>query len=149
MKKLKNKKTGEIGELQTTEKHYAVVVGNGTANCNVKLYCSLAKLNESWEDYEKPIQVYIEGIQNVFMSGGRVYIDYATAKEAELAVRKLKAWKRLKDKGFKFLGVKGLDYAIEFGVNPPYTHIIFDEYTATEEQKEFYNDLILLFGGEE
>lgn len=102
MKKLKNKKTGEIGELQTTEKHYAVVVGNGTANCNVKLYCSLAKLNESWEDYEKPIQVYIEGIQNVFMSGGRVYIDYATAKEAELAVRKLKAWKRLKDKGFKF-----------------------------------------------
>lgn len=48
------------------------------------------------------IQVYIEGIQEVHSGGGRVFIDYATAKEAEQAVRKLKAWKRLKDKGFRF-----------------------------------------------
>jgi hypothetical protein len=74
---------------------------------------------------------------------------FESKEEAEKAVEKLKAWKRLKDKGFKFLGVKGLDYAIDFEVNPPYTHITFDEYTATEEQKEFYNDLMMLFGGEE
>ena len=74
---------------------------------------------------------------------------FDTKEEAEKAVEKLKAWKRLKDKGFGFLGIHGMSYAIDFEINPPYTHITFNEYTATEDQKEFYNDLQLLFGGEE
>ena len=52
--KLRNKKTGEIGELQITEKHCAVAVGNGTASCGMEIYSSLAKLNQEWEDYEEP-----------------------------------------------------------------------------------------------
>lgn len=47
---LKNKKTGEIGELQITEKHCAVAVGNGTTNCGIEIYSSLAGLNEEWTD---------------------------------------------------------------------------------------------------
>lgn len=114
--KLRNKKTGEIGELQITEKHCVVVVGNGTADCNVKLYCTLDKLNEEWEDYEEPKEPKKYWFIN---SGGGTASYYEedeepedteackeignyfdTREEAEKAVEKLKAWKRLKDKGF-------------------------------------------------
>ena len=41
---------------------------------------------------------------------------FETKEEAELAVRKLKAWKRLKDKGFRFTawygGIKDIDWEI-------------------------------------
>lgn len=146
--RLRNKKTGEIGELQITEKHCAVVVGNGTANCNVKLYCTLDKLNEEWEDApEEAIQVHIEGIQNVYMGGGRVYIDYASAQEAEKAVRKLKAWKRLEDKGFR---PKMWEWEYIYDDNISGELIIkahIDD--ATDSDGKYTKDLDLLFGGEE
>lgn len=50
--RLKNKETGEIGELQITEKHCAVAVGNGTASCGIEIYSSLAELNAEWCDVE-------------------------------------------------------------------------------------------------
>ena len=149
--KLLNKKTGEIGELQTTEKHYAVVVGNGTANCNVKVYCSLAKLNENWEDYEEPKEYWYIDINGEIMSDNveddtvkvmrEVGNYFDTREQAEQAVEKLKAWKRLKDIGYNFDGwfVKSAssngDYLL--------ISLYIKDCTGCEEL------LDLLFGGEE
>ena len=68
----------------------------------------------------------------------RAEIDncFGTAEEAEKAVEKLKAWKRLKDKGFRFDNF--VRDAIYFNLD--------------EEQiqnKSILKDLDLLFGGEE
>jgi hypothetical protein len=110
--RLKNKRTGEIGELQVTEKHCAVAVGNGTANCGVEIYSSLARLYEDWEDYEEPkgfwsisgdatIEHYDRLSENDHCKEIGNYFE--TKEEAEKAVEKLKAFKRLRDKGFKFI----------------------------------------------
>ena len=147
--KLKNKKTGEIAELCSKQQFYEdkthlfLDTKNGR-----QYYHSLAELNAEWEDApEEAIQVYLEGIQEVHSEGGRVFIDYATAKEAELAVRKFKAWKRLKDKGFRFTltpGVGSLDitpgkFQIEINADMPAKWFTCD---AVQE------DLDICFGGE-
>lgn len=136
--KLKNKKTEEIIEFDAILP-VKDVAGDSVAHLE---YNSLAELNAEWEDYEEPIQVHIEGIQRVFMNGcGRVFIDYATAKEAELAVRKLKAWKRLKDFGCGFMLD---DYFTVKLVGPDARKI-----TSAKEQKSLSDSYKLLFGGEE
>ena len=98
--KLKNKKTGEIVEA---------------TDFNIMSdYNSLAELNEEWEDYEEPITYYYISDFGAIREGdvGKFVEDeiarkeignyFETPEEAEKAVEKLKAWKRLKDKGFKF-----------------------------------------------
>lgn len=117
--KLRNKKTGEIGELQITEKHCAVSVGNGTASCGIEIYSSLAELNEEWEDYEEPKEYWyiddfgrtqfssevldeVEGRPNNWMIRKLFGNYFETKEEAKKAVEKLKAWKRLRDRGFEF-----------------------------------------------
>lgn len=154
MKKLKNKETGEIGELQITEKHYAVVVGNGTANCYVKMYCSLTKLNEEWEDYyEEPKEYWHIGYDGkVFPIGDHGGVEamkqignyFETREEAEKAVEKLKAWKRLKDDGLKIR-----KYELNGGTdrNGCFTG---DICLTLDISKPVYEDILqLLFGGEE
>ena len=101
--KLRNKQTGEIIETVIVDHgaEWEIEIRNVYTNEDARIYNSLAELNADWEDAPE------EAIQNVFMGGcGRVYIDYATAKEAEKAVEKLKAWKRLRDNGFKIKGWK-------------------------------------------
>lgn len=80
--KLRNKKTGEIIDLS---KGSITDVGYGSSiqlqaldryNKPIWNYNSLAELNEVWEDYEEPKDLWI--------------ID------AEKAVKKLEVWKRLK-----------------------------------------------------
>lgn len=67
------------------------------------------------------------------------YFD--TREEAEKAVEKLKAWKRLKDNGFKFESMDGLHYTIYYDEGKSYeTH---------EQCEQAKLDLELLFGGEE
>lgn len=63
------------------------------------------------------------------------YFD--TREEAELAIRKLKAWKRLKDKGFRFNGWNGT----KVGSNISYISEVYYEGWA--------DDMDLIFGGEE
>ena len=170
--KLRNKKNGEIKRVEFLAGYQnddGTEIGFRVADTlDVYSYTSISELNAEWEDYEESkdnnywyiddfgrIQFSselldeVDGKPNNWMARKLFGNYFETEEEAELAVRKLKAWKRLKDKGFRFFGVRGLDYAIDFEVNPPYSHITFDEYTATEEQNEFYNDLMLLFGGEE
>ena len=61
---------------------------------------------------------------------------FGTKEEAEKAVKKLKAWKRLKDKGFRFKCCD--DYHIDYELT--------GRCVWTDETEA---DLDLLFGGEE
>lgn len=62
---------------------------------------------------------------------------FDTIEEAEKAVEKLKAWKRLKDKGFRFNGWSGT----QMGSDISYIREVYYEGCT--------DDMDLLFGGEE
>ena len=125
--KLRNKKTGEIKEVIVGG--YPVTcktkmwecsemdVNEETGYKSLGTYSSLAELNEEWEDYDEPKDFYfiqadgdIHLVQcktpkyqlKKFKSVGNYF---ETKEEAEKALEKLKAWKRLKDKGFRFTGI--------------------------------------------
>ena len=157
--KLRNKKTGEIKEVivggypVTGEtkmwKCSEMDANEETGYKSLGTYTSLAKLNEVWEDYEEPKEYWCidwtepDGIYRT------VYKDewddfnkeignyFETKEEAEKAVEKLKAVKRLKDKGFVLSG----EVCDEFFCIDMYMR--FDE-----ETKSMRKDLDLLFGGE-
>ena len=132
--KLRNKKTGEI----VPASNIAVGIGN-----DGKWYDSLAELNEEWEDYKEP-KSGIEGIRLNDMIAGRhiVEIDFTEVKQAEKVVEKLKAFKRLKDKGISFKG-KVIDkkWYIEVKSDP--------EQRCFDEACDVWDDIMLIFGGEE
>ena len=107
--KLRNRKTGEIGGLSTSAgSTYVVLDDNGVALGN---YRTLKELCSEWGDYEEPKEHWeILAMGNVIkMTDAGTYElqqeignYFETKEEAEKAVEKLKAWKRLKDKGFRF-----------------------------------------------
>ena len=155
MKLLQNKSTGEIGCLvcsfgKTPEKITVVEYIGGKRGSRVWYYNSLAELNEEWEDYEEPkwLRDYwfidscggINKQESDILGVNRREIGnyFNTKEEAEKAVEKLKAWKRLKDRGFKFK-----DFIREDACN------ITISVTCDECWSEIYDDLDLLFGGEE
>lgn len=136
--KLKNKKTGEITDYKDFE--YDLL----------STYSSLAELNEEWEDYEEPKGWwYIDCNGEVFRgeNADKEHTEehksignyYTSSKEAEKAVEKLKAWKRLKDKGFRFVGRSIRDLTITYS---------FDNYDEPDIP-QMNKDLDLLFGDEE
>ena len=142
---LKNKKTGEIVEF-----NQAWLVDNNNISMRID---SLSELNEDWEDYEE--DKYYWAITGIKHDGGITKMknkhndmtafdksigNYFSSREgAEQAVEKLKAWKRLKDKGFRFVKWKCENRKLWIGFE-------FDnEAWATETEP----DLDLLFGGEE
>lgn len=118
--KLKNKKTGGIVEFRYLQSdHVAPLVLTTYENDMPRMYSydSLAELNEEWEDYEEPKEYYAIDLQGDIIRWARHSWDekttnkikeignyFETKEEAEKAVEKLKAWKRLKDKGFRFVG---------------------------------------------
>ena len=142
--KLRNKKTGKVIEWSN--------------NTDGVFPNTLAELNEEWEDYEepKPQVVYyidrdgeivpyknVEYPKRVFDTEQNKAIGnyFETKEEAEKAVEELKAWKRLKDKGFKFAGWEEMRYDEEentAGMN------IYGEMPIGE----FTTELDILFGGE-
>ena len=155
--KLRNKKTGEIGNLvlninPNRESYSVLSTENGDTICGnlvVADYDTLAELNEEWEDCEEPKEYW-------FMDyGGRIKAMndsndeedvarkeignyFETREEAELAVRKLKAWKRLKDKGFRFEGYDNISSISRWRFE-----------LVDSSEYEVQKDLDLLFGGEE
>lgn len=165
--KLRNKKTGEIIEtdyelsvsIPNDEKFY----GNNTYT-EIKGYSSIKDLLEDWEDYEEPDERWyineenepqrvgfgdpIEDIENLEEIG----LLFKTEEEAERAVDKLKAWKRLKDKGFKFEGIKE-DYTRILQEQKPFRtgkrYLQFNKSEDEDWMKENWNDLSLLFSEEE
>ena len=151
--KLRNKKTGEIAEQVWWDNEVDELCINGN---KMNFYNSLSELNEEWEDYEEPKKYwYIYGdsaqsgdVGDILEDGFRQTGNYFdTREEAEKAVEKLKAWKRLKDKGFRFNGVTPMEYFIRFTYDKP--RQILDNQQYPEVAQQFNKDLDLLFGGEE
>ena len=120
--KLKNKKTGEVAEVT------GIFNRNDKPDFVIDSYNSLAELNKEWEDYEEPKTFwYLDemGVIKEFPSDMMDYkgiIDnykkignyFETEEEAERAVEKLKAWKRLEDKGFRFKTYSPINMNISF-----------------------------------
>ena len=147
--KLKNKKTGEIGWLYcdhiSIPKKMTVFSEDKDLSANHWDYKSLAELNEEWEDYEEPKEHWTIGHDGAIfkLSEWENQKDheeignyFETKEEAEKAVERLKAFKRLKDKGFRFI-----DH-IDRDSGQGMTRYEWDGYVNGE-------DLDLLFGGEE
>ena len=139
--KLINRKTNELA-----------CFGDGIVDLR-KLGCkNVAEMIEAgWEDYEEPKEYWYIGadgsiVQNAkpdfinhLLDGLKSVGNYfETKEEAEKAVEKLKAWKRLKDNGFEFTGWnRHPDYLGDFRITAN------DEWTCDDK------DLNLIFGGEE
>lgn len=164
--RLKNKKTGEIGYpyFQNWKNISCTIVDENAIQ--IAKYTSLAELNAEWEDYEEPKEYwYICSTRNyevtkVVLDEGtdfdRVQKDkeignyFETIEEAELAVEKLKAWKRLKDRNLRF----NLNYSTG-GATINHKDVImcwieayFDD-KWEEDNMKAEEDLDLLLGGEE
>ena len=144
--KLRNKRTGEI--IEVLAKISFIKRNDNFIDSEINTFDSLTKLNEEWEDYQEPKKWY-----SIDMCGKVCEWDaecwakeqkdsmkaignyFETREEAEKAMEKLKAWKRLKDKGFRFtghfLGTEGLNIHYECNMN-----------------NDISDDLDLLFGGD-
>lgn len=118
---------------------------------------TLKGMNEMFEGYEEPkalgwrIDEYNdpEEIGFGFSLEELEYLKeigllFKTKEETEKAVEKLKAWKRLKDKGFRFEDFEETDRG-KLGDFTIYAHI---EPDYLQKYDEFDDDLYLLFGGE-
>ena len=73
---------------------------------------------------------------------------FDTKEEAEKAAEKLKAWKRLKELGFRFIG-KTCEYKSDKHFGSVFFETSGDILNIYDDNVEFYDDLNLLFGGEE
>lgn len=154
--KLRNKKTGEIVELTTKRLN----INSGSKNYG---FSSLAELNAEWEDYKEPFSTSFYTIVDgkikycIFYSKrvagcpddawayfgdyGResikqlkeVGLYFETKEEAEKAVEKLKAWRRLRGLGlFRWGSLNEVKAACD------YRHYVGIE-----------RDFEIVFGGEE
>ena len=105
--KLKNKQTGEIVELKVAVNGDLAITKDDEI---IGIYSSLAELNEEWEDCEPEEGWWYIGtnayeIHTTNSSLRNIERDkeignyFETKEEAEKAVEKLKAWKRLKEAG--------------------------------------------------
>ena len=111
--KLRNKKTGEIGYFCFANWNDPVLIIMDNDGVQLAKYTSLAELSAEWEDApEEPkdywyINTILNRVDSNYMDSRDVEDDKAignyflSREEAEKAVEKLKAWKRLKDKGLE------------------------------------------------
>lgn len=135
--KLKNKKTGEIKELPDG------------------LFCgdNLKRICEEWEDYEEPKEYWymsnrgdircIDDEDTDWDNDRKLIGNYfETREEAEKAVERLRAWKRLKDKGVSF-EAKVIDskWYLEPKAEP--------QQRTFDESHDLFKDIMFIFGGEE
>lgn len=153
-KKLRNKKTGEIGELHfepDKEYHFTVATEDPA---DVMIYKKLADLYADWEDYKEPKLFYVVDLDGEILPSDfedetiekakELGNYFETEEEAEKAVECLRAWKRLKDMGFKIKGIRYRNYKnyIEWDISQKVSD---DHFTG-----ENFNDALhLLFRGEE
>lgn len=143
--KLRNKKTGEIATLTlSTNGEDMIIMGND-------MLAHITKLSElkDYEDYGEAKEYWYIGIDGGVYKKEYGYFNEAqdnignrfeTEEEAEKAVEKLKAWKRLKDKGFKFRWIDKESGNIKYA---------FYVDSSDEINRFDYKDLDLLFGGKE
>lgn len=158
--KLRNKKTGEVVDRIWWDAEVDKVCIDGEC---MNFYCSLAELNEEWEDYEEPKELEgysIDTFGDILPTNNRHNVDlrrliqigntFETEEEAEKAVLKLRAWKRLKDKGFRFVCYeRRSDWAMLPEVKALKNFIDITAYLPKDKIEEMKADLDFLFGGEE
>lgn len=143
--RLRNKRTGEIVSLEGE-----LLFDNEVML--LKQYSSLAELNEEWEDVPEEPKTHwmidtsvLEPVREI--AGNPYEIDkeignwFSTKEEAELAVEKLKARKRLKDKGFRFNR-----WTIPERPKTPHIKLVIE---AEMDVPDSPYDLDTCFGGEE
>ena len=142
--KLKNKKTGEIVELLGISRKgdRTFVQFEDEKGVFKGEYSSLAELNAEWEDYEEPkgsaLDLMILTLTNFIENEPDE--DKVDLEECKQMLEKIKAWKRLKDKEFEFVGCcKDNTINFEFVGHP----------LSYDEAEEAEQDLAFLFGGEE
>lgn len=157
--KLRNKKTGEIIEEYIIETASAIdanlILQDNDTNKHYQ-YNSFDEFCAEWEDYEEPKDIWWldnEGRVNhasgdfsdSFRKNRKIGNYFLSREEAEKAVEKLKAWKRLKDKGFRFDGAEVFrEGLLEIdGVLPAFKG------ADSAERLKIIDDLRLLFGKEE
>lgn len=153
--RLKNKKTGEIRNAED------VIIENLKKNGSTLNAISIDEIRNEWEDYEESkeywcisqwggivqrrrlIPIHDEDMEAEHKKIGNYF---PSKEEAEKAVEKLKAWKRLKDKGFRF------------DLSPALGHCDDKKFDisiiGTMPAKWWYNDKVVddihyIFGGEE
>lgn len=150
--KLRNKKTGGIGYFCFANWNDPVLIIMDKDGVQLAKYTSLAELNEEWEDapeepkefwyineFGTPTKADFVGRETLYDKCRKNFGNYfGTKEEAEQAVEKLKAWKRLKDKGMRMYSFK-----------KEKTGIDLDFYTLTILAPRDKDSLDLLFGGEE
>lgn len=146
--KIRNKNTGETGYLLLINWYEPELIVMDEDGVQLGKYSSLAEFNKEWEDYEEPKEFYVVDLDGEILPSDfedkttkkskELGNYFETKEEAEKAVEKLKAWKRLKDKGFRFTNWK-CSGKIEF---------TFDNYIDKSIRTESaVDDLDLLFGG--
>ena len=127
---LKNKKTGQEGNFIINKDHFECV----DLDC-VPFYFSLSELLNEWEDAPSTIwyithdgSIHSADIGNSWTREKTICNYFETREEAEKAVKKLKAWKRLKDSGLKFKGWNKSNYDRTFCINAVIEHdvVAFD-----------------------
>lgn len=137
--RLRNKKTGEIASFEGFDARGKLVVPKRD-NCYHNSFDELRKEREGYGYWYITdigcIGREIESKQNELRK--RCGNHFETKEEAEKTVEKLKAWKRLRDKGFKFYRYEVVDGTIRWNMD-----------LNGSVPKEVYKDLDLLFGGEE
>ena len=121
--KLRNKRTGEIGNLvfninPNRESYSVLSTENGDTVCGnlvIADYDSLAELNAEWEDYKEPKVAYWIDSQGDICVFSDTEVDdwtkekqignyFDTEEEAKKAVEKLKALAEAKEDGLKIKG---------------------------------------------
>ena len=153
--KLRNKISGNIlNEVRSSMTYKDNIRLYDETSDKYYSYNSLAELNEEWEDYEEPKDFWFiiacEPTEPL-LCDKKVAIEtmkqignyFGTREEAEKAVEKLKAWKRLKDNGL----------VIKKWSHTPDMHLTTGSFLKIEgfipAIMKNMKDLDLLFGDEE
>lgn len=152
MKKIRSKlHPTKIGVIKTFSLSPNDEIGEIAVECSgcTYYYNNLAELCEKWEDYEEPKKTWFidaygsvrdrEAMTLVVGWDNKPIFEFETKEEAEKAVEKLKAWKRMKKCGLRFWDLDTVHLKIGYS---------FENYTK-EDIPQLKKDLALIFGGEE
>lgn len=136
--KLRNKKTGEIGYpyFQNWKEITCVIVDENAIQ--IAEYTSLAELNAEWEDYED------DDLSKIIDWIDKGLVGEILPISVNDFVEKLKAWKLLKDMGFKIEGIR-------YRNNKSYIEWTISQKVRDDHfMSEAFNEALhLLFGGED
>lgn len=150
---------GEVVEAKVTtyynENKVVVMADKARGGVSRFEYNSIKDFTDHWEDAPKESKEYWTvdcgmaikytwfGLEHD-RAAEAVGLKFDTKEECERSIEKMKAWTRLKDKGFRF---DGYDVAGRGGDDVICGQVYFKAGNYNKEEIE--NDLYLLFGGEE